>query len=225
MKIRGRRILFVEDDNRLTGELFEHFSIANLAVFVRTVEDARKYLRFLHFDAVVLDVVLGEENGLRLLESLPNLPPVLVYSVLDTEYDILRALELGAVDYVVKPCSMALLEAKLKLRLSPARFGVLTSDGLSLNPTQKSATYYDASLHLTSIEFDILYFLMQNTGEIFPAEQLYEQLWQEQSLNNTTVRKHISGIKAKLTEICPQREFVRNEFGKGYHFVGEVHSE
>ncbi len=225
MKMRGRRILFVEDDKRLTNVIAEHFSVANLAVFVQTVDDARKYLRFLHFDAVVLDVVLGSESGLRLLQALPNLPPVVVYSVLDSEQDILRALELGAVDYIVKPCSMQLLEAKLKLRLSPARDGVLVSDGLALNPIQKSATYYEAPLHLTGSEFDILYFLMQNTGEIFPAEQLYEQLWNEQSLHNTTVRKHISSIKAKLTEVCPQREFIRNEFAKGYRFVGDVACE
>ncbi len=225
MQISGKKLLFVEDDKELTLRLSEHFSEENIAVFVSNLDDAKKYLRFIQFDAVVLDLLLGETNGLKLFSATADLPPVVIYSSLGSDFDIINALSQGAVDYVVKPCSMRLLEAKLKLRLRPSREGILSSGGLKLNPVNKMAKYYEQTIPLTASEFNILYFLMKKNDRFFTSDQLYEKVWNLQSLNTATVRKHISSLRHKLTQACNGTDFIRNEFAKGYAFCGDVSAE
>ncbi len=222
MQIIGRRLLFVEDDKTLVKNYSEYFSEENVAVCVNTLEEAKKYLRFLSFDAVVLDLVLGTSDGLELFQMVDNLPPVVVCSSLSTEYDVLNALQRGAVDYVVKPCSMRLLEARLKLRLRPTNDGLLSCEGLVINPVSKVAKFYEQPVPLTASEFNVLCFLMRNSGRFFLSDQIYEQIWHAESLNTATVRKHISALRSKLEEVCAGKAFIRNEFGKGYAFIGKV---
>ncbi len=222
MKISGRAILFVEDDKQLMRRLSDYFSVENAVVFVSSIREARKYLRFISFDALVLDIILPDGCGLDLLKSMNNLPPTIIYSCLSNEYDILNALSLGAADYIIKPCSMQLLEAKIKLRLLPSGNVTLSSNGLVLNPITRQASYYNEKLSLTSSEFNVLYFLMQNSNKFFTSDELYEKIWSAKSLNSATVRKHLSSMRKKLAVACPNTELIINDFGKGYSFIGEV---
>ncbi len=225
MTISGRTILFVEDDKQQIQELSAHFSNENAVVFVSDVEEAVKYLRFINFDALVLDIVLPNSLGLELLQTVPHLPPTVIYSSLDSEHDILHALSLGAVDYIVKPCSMRLLEAKLKLRLLPTQQACMSCNGLFLNPTNKKATYYGEPIPLTSSEINLLVFLMKHHNRFFSGDELYEKIWNAKSLNSATVRKHLSSLRQKLENSCNGKELIINEFGKGYAFIGDVKFE
>ncbi len=225
MKISGRAILFVEDDKQLIHKMSDHFSVENAVVFVSSVHEARKYLRFISFDALVLDIILPDGSGLDLLKNVHNLPPTIIYSHLSNDFDILNALSLGADDYIVKPCSMQLLEAKIKLRLLPSGNVTVSSNGLVLNPITRQAKYYNDTLSLTSSEFNVLYFLMQNSNKFFTSDELYEKIWSAKSLNSATVRKHLSSMRQKLTHACPEAELIINDFGKGYSFIGEVKFE
>ncbi len=222
MRISGRTLLFVEKDKSLLRDLSDYFAVENAALFVTELSEARKYLRFFNFDAMVLDLDDADGEGLELLKSEENLPPTVVLSSRTAESDILNALYLGACDYITKPCSMKLLEAKLKLRLRPSTNAMMSCDGLVTNPISKVAKYYDTIIPLTASEFNILAFLMKNHGQFFTSDELYEKIWRAQSYGNATIRKHISSLRQKLQNACMGREFITNEFGKGYTFPGTV---
>ncbi len=222
MKISGRTLLFVEDDKRTVEQLSEHFSHDNAVIFVHTIDEAIKYLHFISFDALILDMVLPDGSGMSLLRTIKELPPTVVYSTLDTEYDIIAALKAGAIDYIVKPCSMRVLEAKVKLRLRPSKKATISSAGLVLNPMNRTARFLSATIPLTASEFNILYFLMSHSGTFFSSDEIYERIWNAKSLGTATIRKHMSSLRPKLQEACPNRDFLVNEFGHGYAFMGEV---
>ncbi len=221
MTISGRTLLFVESNKTAAEELSRHFSEENVVVLAQTMNEAEKYLHFLSFDACILDLVLPDGSGYELLRKISGRLPTVIYTALGSEADVLKALELGAVDYITKPVSMRLLEAKLKLRLLPSKNATISCGSLVLNPVSKLAKYDDTVIPLTASEFNILAYLMKHPRKFYTGDQLYERIWNAKSLNTATVRKHISSLRPKLVEVSG-KEFIVNEFGSGYAFIGDV---
>ncbi len=222
MLITGRTLLFVEDDMRVIKELNDFFAHDNAVMFVRTLDEAVKYLHFISFDALILDMVLPDGTAMQLLRMVKELPPTVIYSTLDNEYDIVTALTSGAIDYIIKPCPMRVLEAKLRLRLRPSKKATITASGLTLNPMNRTAKYLGCAIPLTASEFNILYFLMSNSGEFFTSDEIYEKIWNAKSMGTATIRKHMSSLRPKVADACPGQDFLVNEFGHGYAFIGDV---
>lgn len=219
MELSGRTLLFVEDDKQLSLHIQEYFSAKNTVMIADCLNRAEECLRLLRFDAVVIDILLPDGSGLDLFEKFKKLPPTLIMSGLGDEENILEGFYCGAIDYIVKPCSMRLLEAKIALRLLPAKSAEKTCEGLKINPINRTVFYGEKQISLTSSEFNILYFLMTHTGEFFSSNELYEQIWQAKSLNTMTIRKHISSMRRKLLDATQGREFILTDFGRGYSFV------
>lgn len=216
--IINRRILFVEDDSRLLSEMVNWFrEKGNLVWGADCLREAKTILENVQPEMIVLDIILPDGSGLELLRNLPSLPPVIILSDLGNEENILEGFQAGVVDYVVKPCSMRLLEARMNLRFLPQNACVSVYGGLSLNSCKRSVHYFGKPVPLTSSEFNILWFLMQNPGQFFSADEIYEQVWSAPSLQTTTIRRHLSTLRQKLKELSKEN-IIRTEFGKGYAF-------
>ena len=174
------------------------------------------------FDAIVLDLILKNSMGLELFQRLPEVsPPVIILSTLDGEDTILSGLTSGAADYVVKPCSMRLLETHIAIRLLPKADAVETFGAFSVDANKRTVKYKGTPIPLTPSEFNILFFLIKHRGAYFTADEIYEKIWCAPSLGTTTIRTHLSSLRRKLKEATAD-DIIHTEFNKGYCFTGEA---
>ena len=221
--VYGRKLLFVEDDEKLIKEMIAYFSPANIVFTASDVEEAVEILAESgNFDAVILDLILKNSMGMDLLKVFPSLPPVIILSSLDGEDNIFTGLTSGAADYVVKPCSMRLLETHIALRLLPKTDAIVTFGSFSVNANLRTVKYKNIPIALTPSEFNILFFLVKNRGLYFTADEFYDKFWCAPSLHTTTIRAHLSSLRRKLKAAIPTSDIIRTEFNKGYCFTGEV---
>lgn len=218
----NRKLLIVEDDERLKSEMAAYFSRENAVFTASDVDEAIELLtKTGDFDAVILDLVLKNSMGLDLFDEFPLLPPVIILSSLSEEETILSGLTSGAADYVVKPCSMKLLETHVAMRLLPKTDAVETFGHFTINANTRAVKYGNTAIALTPSEFNILFFLVKHQGRYFTADEIYEEIWCAPSLHTTTIRAHLSSLRRKMKAALPAADMIRTEFNRGYCFTGE----
>ncbi len=215
-----KNILIVEDGDKLRNSLTEYFSAMNKVTACPTLKSAISACAENEYDIMLLDLILPDGNGIELLRYLRR-TPVIILSDLGTDENVIDGLSAGAADYIVKPCSPQVIEAKMSLRLLPNGKANLSSGGLTLNVQSRTAVYKNTVLDFTSSEFNILTFLMQNAGVYFNANEIYEQVWKMPHLNTETIKKHLSNLRKKLFAVSDEcAALLATKFGKGYAFIG-----
>lgn len=219
-KVEFKNILIVEDNDILRDSLTEYFCSMNTVKSCADLKSAQKALSENKFDIVLLDLILPDGNGLKLLESTAQ-TPVIILSDLGSDDNILNGFYAGATDYIVKPSSPQIIEARMSLRLLPDSEATVSSHGLTVNVSKRTAIYEGSPLDLTSSEFNILTFLMQNAGNFYTATEIYEKVWKMPHLNTTTIKVHLSNLRKKMLAVKKEcSALILTEFGKGYAFVG-----
>ncbi len=220
-KIEFKNILIVEDGDKLRERLFEYFSVRNKVTACKNLKSAIPATTQNRYDIVLLDLILPDGNGKELMEYLRG-TPVVILSDLGTDENIIDGLTTGAADYIVKPSSFEVIEARMSLRLLPDSKSTLTLGGLTLNLNSRTAVYDKHTLDLTSSEFNILTFLMQNAGNFYTTNEIYEQVWKMPHLNTETIKKHLSNLRKKMLAVSDDcAALLATKFGKGYSFVGD----
>ena len=224
-KVEFKNVLIVEDGDRLRESLAAYFSAKNNVTACRNLKEARAAANGKEYDIVLLDLILPDGNGKELINFIGQ-TPVVILSDLGTDENVIDGISAGAADYIVKPASIPLIEARMALRLLPASKAELSSGGLTLNVNSRTAVYENAKLELTSSEFNILMFLMQNAGNFYTANEIYEKIWQMPHLNTETIKKHISNLRKKMFAVSEEcASLIISEYGKGYAFVGGNHEQ
>jgi len=219
-KLEFKNILIVEDNDELRSSVSGYLSAMNNVTSCNNLKSAIAAARENKYDIVLLDVILPDGNGLKLIEYTGE-TPVVVLSDLGSDENIIDGISAGAVDYVVKPASNTLIEMRMALRLLPDSKAKITSHGLTLNVARRTARYENKPLDLTSSEFNILTFLMQNAGKYYSAGEIYEQVWKMPHLNTKTIKKHISNLRKKMFAVSEEcASLIISQFGSGYAFVG-----
>ncbi|MFO7246252.1 MAG: response regulator transcription factor [Thermaerobacter sp.] len=182
--LKGRRILVVDDDRRITSVLRRGLERAGCRV--TAAHDGPEGLRMAQEDppdAVVLDVMMPGMDGIEVCRRLrsvqPDLP-VLMLTARDEVPDRVQGLDAGADDYLVKPFAFAELEARLRAilrRRQPRPSQVLRFADLELNVGTRTGRRGDRSFSLTAKEFQVLELLMRNPRQVLPAETILERVW------------------------------------------------
>lgn len=222
-RVEYKNILIVEDSDGLRNSLAEYFSAINVVTSCRTLADAVAAVTETKYDIVLLDLVLPDGNGIALMHYLEQ-TPVVILSALGADNNVLDGFSAGAADYIIKPCSPQVIEARMSLRLLPDSKATIDLHGLTLNIAKRTAVYKDTPLDLTSSEFNILMFLMQNAGNSFTAAEIYEKVWRMPHLNSTSVKAHLSNLRKKMLAVSKDcADLIITEFGKGYAFSGGNH--
>lgn len=219
-KVEFKNVLIVEDGDKLRKSLTEYFSARNKVTACPTLKSAIAACSENEYDIVLLDLILPDGNGKELIEYLGG-TPVVILSDLGTDENLIDGLTAGAADYIVKPASVALIETRMALRLLPTGKANLTRGGLTLNANSRTAVYKNRTLDLTSSEFNILMFLMQNAGNFYTANEIYEQVWKMPHLNTETIKKHLSNLRKKMLAVSDDcAALLATKFGNGYAFIG-----
>lgn len=220
-KVQFKNVLIVEDNDALRQELKDYFSAFNSVTDASNLAQATAAVQDKKFDIILLDVILPDGSGLQLFEHVSDVP-VVILSDLGEDSNILDGFSAGATDYIVKPASPEIIEARMALRLLPTGHEKITLNGLVLDMAKRTAVYRDRPLELTSSEFNILMYLMQNAGKFCTASEIYEKVWQMPHLNTTTIKVHLSNLRKKMLSASKDcADLIVTDFGKGYAFVKE----
>jgi two-component system OmpR family response regulator len=177
---------------------------------------------------VVLDVMMPKVDGVEALRRIraSSRVPVVMLTARGDDIDRIVGLELGADDYVPKPCTPRELVARLRAilrRVQPgtadADRGPLQAGALTLWPEKRSAEWRGKPLELTSIEFNILEVLMRNAGRVVGKNEISEQaLGRPLARFDRSIDVHLSAIRQKLGDGA---SVIRTVRGMGYHLVKE----
>jgi DNA-binding response OmpR family regulator len=222
------KILLVDDDRELLELLSFVVRRAGLRPYVaHDGAGALKLLGDVQPDLVVLDVRLGDTNGLDVLKHLrrDHALPVIMLSALDTEDDKVSALDLGADDYVTKPFAFRELVARIRACLRRPPPGAAPSrqpdcrlrvGPIGLNPLDHTATLDELPLALTVTEFRLLQLLMRHPGRVVPHGVLLKEVWGYNDPTDTdVVRATVYRLRRKLGEACDGSPRLRTVPGVG----------
>ena len=176
----------------------------------------------------VLDIMLPEEDGLSVLRKLRDSSetrnmPVIMLTAKSTEYDKVMGLDAGADDYMTKPFGAMELVARVKAllrRAEPVKDGKEYRVGsLLVNPDKHIVRAEDSDVILTLKEFQLLWYLVKNQGNVMTRDQILQEIWgYEFDGENRTVDVHIRTLRSKLGAAGDLIETVR---GIGYRIGGK----
>ena len=199
-------ILLADDDTELSGLLKEYFESEGLHVRlaadgVAALEEALKP----GLDLIVLDVMMPGMNGMDVLKELRTQSrlPVIMLTARGDDMDRILGLELGADDYVPKPCNprelLARIRAVMRRGQATVDHGVIAIDDLELNQGSRTLVKAGEAVELTSTEFSILFALLQDRGEVVSKRDLYiSALGREPVPHDRSVDMHVSNLRRKL---------------------------
>lgn len=227
------RVLVVEDDRTVAEVVTRYLSREGYDVDavddgLRAVEHAREQMP----DLVVLDLMLPGIDGLEVCRRLRDLAPVpiVMLTARGTEDDRVMGLDLGADDYITKPFSPRELTARIQAVLRRARGALapaaepdeLRSGDLHVDAAARTARRDGEDLNLTTLEFDLLTFLMRHPGTAFRREELLEHVWGYSFGDTSTVTVHIRRLREKVETDPAHPELIVTVWGVGYRFDGKV---
>ena len=228
------RVLLVDDDVELGEMLTEYLEREGFGA--TAVADGEAGVRGAlsgEYGIVVLDVMMPRLNGieaLRRIRAQDSRLPVLMLTAKGDDVDRIVGLELGADDYVPKPCTPRELVARIRaiLRRTQAQeptsplSGPLTVGLLTLWPEKRSAEWNDAPLDLTSTEFNLLEVLVRNAGRVVSKQELSEQsLGRPLARYDRSIDVHLSSVRHKLGLDDEGRSPIQTVRGVGYQYVRE----
>ena len=224
------RILLIDDDRELC-QLLREFLLSD-GFAVDSCHDGAEALQVAQsttYEAIILDVMLPGMQGLELLRRLRSAnvgTPVLMLTARGEDTDRIVGLELGADDYLAKPCNPRELAARLRAILrragnqAPSARGDIVVGLLAINAAERKATWDTLDLQLTSAEFNILSILLQHAGSVVSKDQLSQQaLGRPLSAYDRSVDVHISKIRKKLLASAGAGNLITSVRGAGYQFL------
>jgi DNA-binding response OmpR family regulator len=220
-------VLVVEDDQFVRSALIRHLADAGHTVrSVGTALEALREVAQVGFDVVILDLGLPDRDGSEALKMLRGLSdvPVIVATARDDEAEIVRLLNAGADDYLVKPFSVEHLSARLAAVLRRARGGAagesaegarIRVGGLEIDVRRRLAVLDGGQLVLTRREFDLLAFLAARPGVVVPRRRLLAEVWQQSYGEDQTIDVHLSWLRRKLGETAARPRYLHTLRGVG----------
>ncbi|MCP2244986.1 response regulator transcription factor [Lentzea aerocolonigenes] len=215
-------VLLVEDDpvvraaitRALTGQ-------GHIVHGVALAIEALREVTANSYDVVVLDLGLPDLDGgdaLRMIRGVTN-TPVVIATARDDEAEIIRLLNAGADDYLVKPFSSEHLEARLQAVLRRARDSKqLVVGGLEIDVNLRRATVDGQDLSLTHKEFELLSYLAARQGEVVPRAEILANVWPS-TRDDQTLDVHLSWLRRKLGERAAQPRYLHTVRGVGVRLV------
>jgi two-component system response regulator CpxR len=199
-------LLLADDDVELCGLLKEYFEQEGFDV--RLAHDGEQALEASQapgLDAMVLDIMMPGRSGIEVLKALrkQSALPVIMLTARGDDLDRILGLELGADDYLPKPCNPRELVARVRavLRRSGAQppLSTISIDDLELNPGRRELLRNGEVVELTSTEFSVLHTLLQKPGEIISKRDLYlAALGREPVRYDRSIDMHVSNLRRKL---------------------------
>lgn len=192
-----------------------------------TVVEALSGVRARNPDLVLLDLDLPDADGIDVIRSLRDegsTKPIIVVTARDNEEDKVKALELGADDYVTKPFSAGELMARIRVALrreavvgSGGPRAILRTGDLEMDLDRRLVKVGRREIHLTPQEYELLAYLMKHVGKVVTHPQLLNEIWGPgHTTQRAYLRVYMAQLRRKLETDPAQPRFLMTEPGVGY---------
>ena len=226
-------ILVVDDDKEIVNAIEIYLSQEGYHIIkAYDGEEALEKLKENEIHLIILDIMMPNKDGIETLQEIrkDKTIPVIMLSAKSEDYDKISGLNTGADDYVTKPFNPLELIARVKSNIrryvdfnqanvkSETKTGnLLTTGALEMNDETKKVTVDGKEIKLTATEYNILKFLLENKGKVYSIEQIYENVWNEESYGaENIIAVHIRHIREKI-EINPKDpKYLKVIWGIGY---------
>ena len=223
------KILVVDDDKEIV-QLLEIY-VKNEGYEPITAYDGKEAITKLNTNPdialIILDVMMPEMDGIEVVKEVrkDSQIPILILSAKTTDMDKIQGLITGADDYVTKPFNPLEVMARVKslLRRSQNAVQNTTPDVLEVGPlkinkdSHEVVTIAGKSIQLTALEFGILYLLASHPNRVFSADEIFERVWQQESIVSAkTVMVHVSHLRDKIEEATDGEKVIQTVWGVGY---------
>lgn len=231
----NEKILIVEDEKEIADLLEVYLKNDGYTVYKCLCgKQALEYIENdkLTIDLAVLDIMLPDISGFDLCRKIreKNFYPVIMLTAKSDDNDKIMGLTIGADDYVTKPFNPLEVTARIKTQLrrylrynnSGAKTSADSSEydirGLTINKETHKCFLFGEEIQLTPTEFSVLWYLCEHLGVVVSSEELFEAVWGEKYLNNSsnTVMAHIARLREKLKEPAKKPKFIKTVWGVGY---------
>ncbi|MEG2196941.1 MAG: response regulator transcription factor [Cellulosilyticaceae bacterium] len=220
-------ILMIEDESKIAR--FVQLELEHEGYSVTLSYDGRSGLEkalSMHFDLIILDVMLPSLNGMEVLRRirLASDVPVMMLTAKDDVMDKVMGLDLGAADYMTKPFAIEELLARIRVifkhKSSTSQnkdtSELLTIRNLSLNPTKIEVSYNDIPIELTKKEFELLKYLMLNKNIVMSRDHILENVWGYEYVGDTNiVDVYIRYLRSKIDQRFEDK-IINTVRGMGY---------
>lgn len=228
-KIGGKfmpyKILIVDDEKMLTDLLSDHFKDNGYLTY--TANNAKTALSNLKHspDLILLDINMPETDGLALCKMIRDnvTCPIIFLTARITEQDKINGFLTGGDDYITKPFSLPEITARIGAHLRREYRNhnsqhLLTSQDLIVNLSKRTVFYKDTEIGFSKKEFDIIEFLITNSGQVFDKERLYESVWGfDAEGDSNVIKEHVRKIRQKLHDVTG-KDYIETVWGVGYRW-------
>lgn len=225
------KILIVEDEESIADLERDYLELSGFEVEIENAGDVglERALKE-EFDLLILDLMLPEVDGFEICKKVREVKntPIIMVSAKKDDIDKIRGLGLGADDYMTKPFSPSELVARVKAHLaryerligsSVQENEIIEIRGLKIDKTARRVYINDEEKTFTTKEFDLLTFLAQNPNHVFTKEELFQKIWDMESVGDiATVTVHIKKIREKIEENTAKPQYIETIWGVGYRF-------
>lgn len=222
------KILIVDDEISIIRTLQP--VLAALSHEVLEATDAKSALAMIDakdFDLVLLDLGLPDADGSDLIPAFKERAQasVIVISARHLEFDKVRALDVGADDYIDKPFSMEELLARIRVverrinLASGASASVFASEKLHVDLRKRIVRLMDEPIHLSPKEFAIFEALVRSSGQVVTQRRLMIAGWNDPVVDGQYLRSYVAMLREKLEEDASDPELILTESGVGYRLA------
>lgn len=225
-------LLIIEDDevySELLIQLLTHNGFQ--AQLANNSTTGLKLAHSLKPDAVILDIMLPGVDGWQICSLLREVSdvPIIMLTACGSKDNVIKGLNLGADDFIIKPVTTNELVARIRAVLRRTsniknneanyRDHVVMFDNLTIDFTRHQVTVDGKWINLSPIEFRLLSALVQHQGEILPHEFLLREVWGSEYMNEVEyLRQYISYLRCKIEKDPARPNLIHNEWGYGYRF-------
>ncbi|WP_106915637.1 response regulator transcription factor [Chryseobacterium aurantiacum] len=219
------KILIVEDETELSKSISEYLSGENyLCEVAETYTEAINKIEMFHYDCILLDIMLPDGNGLKILEELKKQQKqdgVIIISAKNALDDKISGLQMGADDYLTKPFHLSELMARVYSIIRRKQFSssnMVNQNELQIDLLAKTVVVNNETVSLTKKEFDLLIYFIGNKNKVISKSTLAEHLsgdFADMLDNHDFVYAHVKNLKKKLYDAgCSH--YLKTVYGTGY---------
>jgi len=219
-------VLIIEDDKCIAESVSLTVRIRWPEAHIEFTDLGKKGIELAHsekVDIIILDLVLPDVSGFEVLKQIRAFSsvPIVILTALGDEDNVIKALELGADDYITKPCGRLALLARIKARIRSSKRtdeeSVISWGSLRFDSLKLELLFRNKEIKLTTTEAKMIECLLRNAGSVVPYSRIVEELWGDNYPGTLdSVRVHIRRLRQKMEPDPSHPQLIITKPGVGY---------
>jgi len=220
-------VLIIDDEKELADNTCDYLNMFDVKTYVcYSKEEYTNFFKENNASLILLDINLNDGSGFDICKEIRKEKdiPILFISARNTDDDKIIALTIGGDDYIEKPYSLGVLLAKVKAtlkRYSKKENNIYDDGNLKVDYINKEVLVNGKETKLTSIEFKLLTYLIDNKNRLVTKDEIFENVWNDKFTLDGTLNVHIRKIREQIEKDPNNPKYITTVWKEGYRFDGE----